>query len=169
MDKDSFYKPRSVKIRPARFRATHYDRRNWMKTEFEREVRYSVFKWKDVLRALNPEERRMFAALEEKLAEYRTSIGKPPLVCVCVESDWPEYEPTWKAIEERVKEEVIVFDNLVRPTDVIGKLTQVTAVTPPSDAFVSSNAAGLIRQVKTLDDIRACSEDSGKRLRAMLK
>lgn len=67
------------------------------------------------------------------------------------------------------KEEVIVFDNLVRPTDVIGKLTQVTAVTPPSDAFVSSNAAGLIRQVKTLDDIRACSEDSGKRLRAMLK
>lgn len=72
------------------------------------------------------------------------------------------------------EEEVIVFDNLVRPTDVIGKLAQVTAVTPPpppppSDAFVSSNAAGLVRQVKTLDDIRVCSEDSGKRLRAMLK
>jgi hypothetical protein len=33
----------------------------------------------------------------------RRRQGKKPLVACVVESDWPEYEPTWNAIEERTK------------------------------------------------------------------
>ena len=40
--------------------------------------------------------------IQAKVGEHRTGIGKPPLDCVVVEADWPEYEPTWKAIEARV-------------------------------------------------------------------
>ena len=36
------------------------------------------------------------------MAEHRTAIGKPRLDCVVVEVDWPEYEPTWEAIEARI-------------------------------------------------------------------
>ena len=46
-----------------------------MTNEFTREARYAVLK--------------------------SAEIGRPPLGCVVVESDWPEYEPTWRAIEAR--------------------------------------------------------------------
>lgn len=64
---------------------------------------------------------------------------------------------------------VIVFDNLMRPTDVVGELTQVKAkAIQPSGAFVNSNAAGLVRQVGSLEEMRKCAKESGERLRAML-
>lgn len=40
--------------------------------------------------------------LAREYAEQRRLKGKKPLECVVVEKDWPEYEPTWKAIEARV-------------------------------------------------------------------
>ena len=40
--------------------------------------------------------------LAREYAEQRRLKGKEPLDCVVVESDWPEYEPTWRAIEARV-------------------------------------------------------------------
>lgn len=63
----------------------------------------------------------------------------------------------------------IVFDNLVRPSDVVGEVKQITAVTPPSQAFVNSNAAGKTRQVESLDEIRECAKKSGERLKELLK
>ena len=36
-----------------------------------------------------------------KIEMARVHEGKAPLDAVVVESDWPEYEPTWKAIEAR--------------------------------------------------------------------
>lgn len=68
----------------------------------EREVRYTVFKISDVTEALDPDEATTLIELEEKVAIYRESVGKSPLECVVVESDWPEYDPTWQAIERRV-------------------------------------------------------------------
>lgn len=70
-----------------------------MSTEFKREERYIVFKVSDLGNSLKGDEIRQLA---KEYAEQRRLKGKPPLECVVVESDWPEYEPTWRAIEERV-------------------------------------------------------------------
>lgn len=70
-----------------------------MSTEFKREERYIVFKLSDLGNSRKGDEIRKLA---REYAEHRKQLGKKPLVCVVVESDWPEYEPTWKAIEARV-------------------------------------------------------------------
>ncbi|MCK2123860.1 hypothetical protein [Pseudomonas sp. PNPG3] len=62
-----------------------------MSEKFEREERYIVFKVKDLS--------------QHKLGWVRDVIrlnGIPTVDAVVVESDWPEYEPTWAAIERRV-------------------------------------------------------------------
>ena len=69
------------------------------KTEFQREERYVVFKVSDLGNSLKGDEIRKLA---REYAEQRRLKGKEPLECVVVEKDWPEYEPTWKAIEARV-------------------------------------------------------------------
>ena len=70
-----------------------------MSTEFEREERYIVFKLSDLGNSLKGDEIRRLA---REYAEQRRLRGKPPLECAVVESDWPEYEPIWRAIEVRV-------------------------------------------------------------------
>ena len=70
-----------------------------MSTEFTREDRYIVFKMSDLGNSLKGDEIRRLA---REYAEQRRLKGKKPLECVVVEKDWPEYEPTWKAIEARV-------------------------------------------------------------------
>ena len=73
-----------------------------MSTEFNREERYIVFKLSDVEEHFTPGERQQLARLAEVQRVGRSESGKPQLDCVVVEPDWPEYEPTWKAIEARV-------------------------------------------------------------------
>lgn len=68
---------------------------------FEREQRYVVFKLADMRRFLTFDEIQAIHVAAMKLAAYRHQAGKPDLECVVVESDWPEYEPTWQAIEAR--------------------------------------------------------------------
>lgn len=71
--------------------------------KFEREGRYFVLKTADVIAAgLTQDEVNQLEAINRKVDEYRSSAGKPSLECVVVEKDWPEYEPTWTAIEQRV-------------------------------------------------------------------
>ena len=72
------------------------------KTEFQREERYVVFKLSDVEDYFYPSEISQLFRLSSTQQVMRERNGKPPLECVVVESDWPEYEPTWKAIEARV-------------------------------------------------------------------
>jgi hypothetical protein len=71
-----------------------------------REERYTVLKVADVTEALSPDECSQLIALEEKVAMWREQAGKAPLQTVTVEHDWPEYEPTWQAIERRVDGEL---------------------------------------------------------------
>lgn len=70
-----------------------------MSNEFMREERYIVFKMSDLGNSLKGDEIRRLA---REYAEYRQLLRKKPLECLVVEKDWPEYEPTWKAIEARV-------------------------------------------------------------------
>ena len=72
-----------------------------MSTEFKREARYAVLKSADVMQCLTVSELIELRRIQAKVEEHRAEIGKPPLDCVVVESDWPEYEPTWRAIEAR--------------------------------------------------------------------
>lgn len=72
-------------------------------TEFKREARYIVLKISDLADArLTPDQHLIFNEVCDKVAMARASNRKPPLGCVVVESDWPEYEPTWNAIEARM-------------------------------------------------------------------
>ena len=70
-----------------------------------RENRYLVIKRSDLERikfAIKPEAWAAYETIEKLVSISRENEGKPPLCCVVVESDWPEYEPTWDAIEKRV-------------------------------------------------------------------
>ena len=73
-----------------------------MTNEFMREERYIVFKISDVVEHLTPTEVLHLERLYEIQRVGRREAGKAELECVVVEADWPEYEPTWKAIEARV-------------------------------------------------------------------
>lgn len=64
---------------------------------------------------------------------------------------------------------VIIFDNLVRPTDVVGEYTEVKALQPASDPFLNANAAGTVRQVDSMDGVKDCASGSGVRLRDALR
>ena len=70
-----------------------------MSNKFMREERYIVFKMSDLGNSLKGDEIRRLA---REYAEQRRLRGEKPLECVVVEKDWPEYEPTWRAIEARV-------------------------------------------------------------------
>jgi hypothetical protein len=73
----------------------------------ERETRYTVLKISDIDGALSTVEKEVLVILEEKIDTFRRVRGKQPLKCVVVEHDWPEYEPTWAAIEKRVAREAL--------------------------------------------------------------
>lgn len=70
-----------------------------------REHRYFVLKLKDMRVALSNDQFRTLYELERQVAGHRAVSGKPPLECVVVEKDWPEYEPTWAAIAARIDSE----------------------------------------------------------------
>lgn len=70
--------------------------------EFKREERYIVFKLSEVEEHFTSSEKEQLARLVEIERVGREESVKKPLECVVVEKDWPEYEPTWKAIEARV-------------------------------------------------------------------
>lgn len=67
--------------------------------DFQREGRYIVIKRKDLDR-LPMEMRLPFSMALNELAPRL-----PKRECLVIESDWPEYEPTWAAIQARMTEE----------------------------------------------------------------
>jgi len=62
--------------------------------------------------------------------------------------------------------QVIVFDNLVRPTDVIGEFKSVEAKVPAP--FSAQNASACLADYGSYDAIAAAGERSAHRLMAML-
>jgi hypothetical protein len=71
-------------------------------TDFKRENRYVVLKGKDILKYLTQEEKENLHHITYKIQKNREAAGKPLLVCVVVERDWPEYEQAWELIKNRV-------------------------------------------------------------------
>lgn len=71
--------------------------------KFKRERRYIVLKMSDVQQYLPKPLIDHLESIADEVNGARQMYGKPPLECVVVESDWPEYEPTWEAIQARVE------------------------------------------------------------------
>jgi hypothetical protein len=69
--------------------------------EFQREDRYIVIKRKD-LDLLSPTDRDLALSLMGELSAIMANWNAPERQYLVVESDWPEYEPTWAAIQARV-------------------------------------------------------------------
>lgn len=67
-----------------------------------REHRYMVIKINDAREYLTENDGELLDRILDKVAQGRAKKGKPPLECVVVEHDWPEYGPTWAAIAARV-------------------------------------------------------------------
>ncbi|QXG49175.1 hypothetical protein [Pseudomonas viridiflava] len=67
-----------------------------MSNEFQRENRYIVLKRKNLGDLPKQLQHRLKPAVEDALAIL------PKLNFLVIESDWPEYEPTWAAIEARM-------------------------------------------------------------------
>lgn len=73
---------------------------------FTRELRYIVLKLTDIRAAgLMDDEIDALENILDMVNRARAARGRKSLECVVVESDWPEYEPTWQAIEQRFTEE----------------------------------------------------------------
>jgi len=68
----------------------------------KREERYFVMKIRDISDALTTTQIGQLGILQGLVDEARSKRGKARLRCVVVEHDWPEYEPTWEAIERRM-------------------------------------------------------------------
>ena len=69
----------------------------------ERECRYMVLKYRDMLKYLTEDEQVALIELAKKIDAGRKSEGKEgPFECVVVEADWPEYLDTWSKIAARV-------------------------------------------------------------------
>lgn len=66
------------------------------------DARYIVIKRKDFEDYLTQEERDDITHALTMVDNMRTKEGRKSLEALVVEKDWPEYEPTLKALEERV-------------------------------------------------------------------
>ena len=73
-----------------------------MSSGFELEYRYMVIKVCDAREYLDAQDQHLLDEIAYRVELGRIQAGKEPLECVVVERDWPEYEPTWAAIEARV-------------------------------------------------------------------
>ena len=69
----------------------------------KREDRYFVLKLSDINKYLTHGEKESLMCISEEIDLCRRDNGKETLKVVVVEHDWPEYEPTWAAIEARMK------------------------------------------------------------------
>lgn len=73
-----------------------------MTDEFKQEDRYIVFKVSDMSAYLSSSEADEVRYLNRVVNAGRTREGKENLNGVFVEEHWPEFEPTWDAIQARV-------------------------------------------------------------------
>ncbi len=71
-------------------------------THFRREERYIVFKIKDCMIHLGSDQYEDLMHMAAQVGNRRRAMGMTDRKTLVIESDWPEYEPTWKAIQDRM-------------------------------------------------------------------
>jgi hypothetical protein len=74
--------------------------------EMKLEQRYVVLKIKDIQRYIPEYKWKLMRELIcDDIEKKRREDGRPDFDCICIEKDWPEYEPTLKLLSERVDKE----------------------------------------------------------------
>lgn len=117
-------------------------------TEFKREDRYLVIKLKDASLYLDELDQGFLDGLKRKIDQARQQAGRPELVTVVVEHDWPEYETTWRAVEARVR--------AAQPPESPADLSSPADASPAVAAgSASSDAAPLLRGKGSPDGLYA--------------
>lgn len=117
-------------------------------SQFIRENRYVVLKGSDLqAMGLTESELEFLSDLCSKVDQHRRDAGKPDLQCVVVEKDWPEYEPTWAAIERRMNTGAASIHCLKLEWAKVGQT--VCVVKPNSPRH---NQIGEIWKVRAYDD-----------------
>lgn len=81
----------------------------------ELENRYIVIKTEDYKNYLEEDQRQDIADALAVIALRRANDGRPWLTTLVIEEDWPEYEPTKKALEDRIQ--VDAWNTKVRKRD----------------------------------------------------
>jgi hypothetical protein len=67
------------------------------------EKRYVVIKIKDIEKYVPGYKWKLMQEMIcEDIEKKRALEGKPPVECICIERDWPEYEPVLKMLSDRV-------------------------------------------------------------------
>lgn len=69
----------------------------------ERENRYVVLSRKAIARSLSEAEQNTLKELLDLLEMRELAHGKPPRSYVVIREDYPEYEPTWEMLKDRVE------------------------------------------------------------------
>ncbi|TBM39778.1 hypothetical protein [Vibrio cholerae] len=67
--------------------------------QFVKEDRYLVLKRSDIETSLSEGQKDILLAIADIVGLERRRLGKAPLECVVVESDWPNYAEVWKSVE----------------------------------------------------------------------
>lgn len=81
-----------------------------------REKRYTIFKNTDIERYLSDGEIAALCELDSKINLCRQQDARELLTAVVVENDWPEYEPVWQMIENRVECAQCKSGNIFQPS-----------------------------------------------------
>lgn len=65
-----------------------------------------MIKFKDIRTVLTETENEILFKLTNKIENTRIRQGRGTMKAVVIEHDWPEYEPTWQALSQRVDAEL---------------------------------------------------------------
>lgn len=114
---------------------------------FERENRYIVLKIKDLER-LNPV---LLEELTGTLSAIANLTTMPQREYVVIESDWPEYEPVWKMLEDRVNGERAAYSmeyDMTTNHDALREALEPFAAIDLTQSGVPANFAELVLRAR---------------------
>ena len=116
---------------------------------FVRGERYVVLKIRDVKDGLSSIQIEQLKSICKAVEQYRKTTNRIPLVCVVVESDWPEYEPVWAMIEARMTGQARAQASGV-PDEQAAYLVEETAKILSGAPFPSARSYAKAREIADL-------------------
>ena len=118
-----------------------------MRKQFKREQRYFVVKVKDAKEYLDAHQLEKLAEIADAISEGREKDGIPAVECVVVESDWPEYEQTRRAIEARMMGAQLA-PSIVGPVTATGYSNRFPLYAQPAPSVPDGVAEALQRLIE---------------------
>lgn len=144
-------------------------------SEFTKEDRYLVIKRSDIKSALDGEMQSALQHIAQTVEAERSSLGKPVLECVVVESDWPIYEHVWNMVEAITANYPTELDQLRKDNtelvsvfkEILGNVEEMTAYSEDGGYVVNALSEADVDVInETLNNlsIPSCADWSGEGL-----